>query len=260
MRGKEYEVKFIPLKDIWVDSTFNCRSIITPQSVESLADSIKDFGRLRCPVDLQPIKEIPNAPKNFKYRLICGFRRYMACSLLKWKTIPAYIYEGLTERQASMMNFTENLERKDLNILEEALHIDKLFPAYRTISSIAEELNRADSWVSVRRHLLTMPKFVQHAAGSGRLRQTDLQRVMKSNNPEELARQILRLRKHGIVPKQYGKWSKPKAEVKEMIAKLLKEGFSPHLLRLMGWSIGEVSTKDFEHSLTWLRDRKGWLK
>ena len=38
--------------------------------------------------------------------------------ILKWKTIPAGVRRNLTERQARILNFTENLERKDLNPLE----------------------------------------------------------------------------------------------------------------------------------------------
>jgi hypothetical protein len=64
-----------------------------------------------------------------KFGLVAGHRRYTAVTrYLKWTSHPASVRTGLTERQARMLNFTENLERKDLNMLEEARWIGSYFP------------------------------------------------------------------------------------------------------------------------------------
>lgn len=258
---KQYEVYQIPIFQIWIDDEFNCRQSISQESVESTAASIQQDGLL-FPVDVQPIEEVENAPPSYRYRLVCGFRRLTACKLLGWESIPARIREGLTERQASLLNLTENLERKDLNTLEEAIAIDKLFPPYRTLRSISKELNKSEKWVQVRRHLLLLSDWIQKAAASGRLTDRDLQTIQHAVDPDEKAKEILRAAKEGRKSKVLynGRHVRKKSEVKELIVQLLDEGFDPQLLRLLGWTIGEVDQKGLEEALTWLRNRKGWLK
>ena len=258
---EQYQVYQIPIFQIWTDENFNCRQAISRDSVESTADSIKQDGLL-FPVDVQPIEEVDGAPPGFRYRLVCGFRRLTACKVLEWESIPARVRKGLTERQASLLNLTENLERKDLNTLEEALAIDKLFPTYRTIRSIAKELNKPEKWVQVRRNLLLLSDWIQQAAASGRLTDRDLQAVQHAHDPDEKAREILRAAKKGCKTKVLynGRHVRKKSEVKTLIVSLLDEGFHPQLLRMLAWTIGEVDDDGLKDSLTWLRDRKGWLK
>jgi len=258
---RQYKVYQIPIFEIWVDDEFNCRQGITKESVETTAASIAQDGLL-FPVDVQPIEELADAPGGFKYRLVCGFRRLTAVKQLGWETIPARLREGLNERQASLLNLTENLERKDLNLLEEALALDKLFPTYRTIRSISKELNKPIKWVTVRRNLLLLTEWIQLAAASGRLTSRDLQLIQHAHDPDEKARQLLRAEKEGRKSQVLynGKHVRKKSEVKALIVQLLEEGFNPQLLRFIGWTIGEVDEKGLQEALTWLRNHKGWLK
>ena len=259
----QYEVHRVPTFHIWVDDDFNCRQGISKESVEELSQSIEQDGLL-FPVDVQPIKEIEGAPPGFRYRLVCGFRRLAACRLLGWDTIPARIRTGLTERQAALMNLTENLERKELNTLEEAITLDKLFPPYRTIRSIAQELKKSEKWVSVRRHLLLLSPWIQKAVASGRLTDRDLQSIIACPDPNHKAMQLLRASKDGGKSRIHynGKMKRVrnKSEVKELITQLLDEGFSPQLLRFLAWTIGEIDDEELQNALSWLRDRKSWLK
>ena len=113
---------------IYYDAAFNCRGEFTLQSVKELADSIVQAGRLICPVAVQPWTEEPG----FDYRLIVGHRRFRAVTeFLKWTEIPAYVCEGLSDHEARMLNLVENLQRKSLNILEEAHAIQNLYPEGR---------------------------------------------------------------------------------------------------------------------------------
>lgn len=260
LAGSEYDVFDIPIRQIWRDPEFNCRESVTKDSIVELAGTI-DLEGLLFPVVVQPSSEV-EVPAGFRYRLICGFRRTEACISLGWDTIPANIRYGLSERQAHMMNLQENLERKDLNILEEARAMDLLFPEYRTDQSISTELQRNIKWVSVRRKLLTLSEFVQKSVASGRLSARDLQAIIAHPQPDELARQLVhashKRRKSLII--QRGKQRKNKSEVQALITEMLAEGFHPNILRLLGWSIGEVDDEGLAVALSWLRDRKGWLK
>jgi ParB/RepB/Spo0J family partition protein len=260
--SSQYDVFQLPMFQIWVDDNFNCRESIPRESVESTAASIAQDGLL-FPVDVQPIDEVSGShPDGFRYRLVCGFRRMQACKLLGWESIPARVREGLTERQAALMNLTENLERKDLNTWEEAVAIDKLFPSYRTMRSIAKELNKSEKWVRVRRHLMLLSPWIQKAAASGRLTDRDLQTVIHAHDPDGKAREIMRAAKKGRKSQVLynGRHVRKKTEVKQLMTDLLAEGFNPQLLRLLGWTIGDVDDDGLKESLAWIRDRKGWLK
>lgn len=257
----DYDVYQVNLDKIWVDHGFNCRSNITPDSLAELMASIKQDDLL-FPIVIQPMQDVDPPNPNYEFRLVCGYRRYMAVKGLGWNTIPANIRVGLTDRQARLINFQENLERKDLNMLEEARTIDKLFPLYRSDALIAEELKRPVEWVKTRRRLLEMSSFVQESAAAGRLLQPDIARIYNSPDPERMAQEIVRARREGRI-RSFGKrqrFMRSKSEVQVLISRLLAEGFHPNLLKPLAWTIGQVDDRELEIAVSWLKDRKGWLK
>lgn len=261
LADKQYDNFEIPIHQIWVDTDNNCRNIFTEESVKELAGTITSEGLIN-PVIVHPIDECSNAPGGFKFRLICGHRRLAACKYLSWPTITSSLRIGLSVRQIQRLNLLDNLERVDLNLIEEAKSIDKLFGLHRTDQSIATELNKTLRWVKVRRQVLTLPEFVREAVASGRLSARDVIAILAHPKPAKIANDLIAASK---TKKKYhilyrGKQIKNKAEVKTLITKLLDEGFHPNILRLLGWAIGEIDDDALKESLNWLRDRKGWLK
>ena len=127
-RLQQYDAYALPLDRIYYDADFNCRGEFTLESVMDLAENIRLRGKgvelkgLDFPVVVQPITDMADKqPAACDYRLLAGHRRFQAIkTFLKWHCIPAMIHAGLSDREARMLNFCENLERKDLNILEEA--------------------------------------------------------------------------------------------------------------------------------------------
>ena len=112
-----------------------------------------------------------------EYRLIVGHRRFRAVTaFLKWTEIPAYICEGLSDHEARMLNLSENLQRKSLNILEEARAIQNLYPKGATsVREAARELKQSTRWVQLRVRLLRMPEAIQQKAAAGLLSQANLE-------------------------------------------------------------------------------------
>ena len=257
-----YDVFSVPIIHIWADHTFNCRNHVTRESVTELSEQIEADG-LQVPIILQPIEEVPNAPDGFKYRLVCGFRRYTALKMLGWTNIPSTIRTGLSERQIARLNFSENIDRKDLNLLEQAQVIDKLYKPYHTDLYIAKDLNKEVRWVKVRRNLLMMSDYAQKVAASGRISESDLRYLQKESNADVRIKALIDAKKDRKKRRQVlqgGKRSRTKSEVKEVINQLLKENFNPQLLRLLGWAIGEVDDEGLKDAIIWLRDKKSWLK
>ena len=179
---EQYQAYPIPAAAIYFDAAFNCRGEFTLQSVRELADSIAQAGRLICPVAVQPW----TATEGFAYRLIVGHRRFRAVTaFLKWTEIPAYICEGLSDHDARMLNVVENLQRKSLNILEEARAIQNLYPKGASVREAARELKQPTKWVHLRVRLLRMPEEVQQKAAAGLLSQTNLDKLLHLGSAKE---------------------------------------------------------------------------
>ena len=125
-RLSQYDAFALPLSRIYYDADFNCRARFTLQSVSDLAESIRlrgggiELKGLDCPVVVQPIADMAGRkPAGVDYRLIAGHRRFKAIEVfLKWSSIPAMIRAGLSDHEARMLNFVENLERKTSTFLK----------------------------------------------------------------------------------------------------------------------------------------------
>lgn len=244
----------VPVADIYVDSDFNCRGQFTLQSVKDLAESIGRVG-LISPVSLQPWDQ-----DGYTYRLIVGFRRFMAVTyFLKWTTIAANICLGLSDRDARILNFTENLERKDLNILEEALRLIGLYPIKTPIRQMAREVKKDTRWVYIRRWLAAAPEDIQQKAASGLLSQANLERLAGLKSLGEqlfVADQISEARRRGkgkFLPgldKRYKRRGvRSRAEINQLVERMLAAGLDGLPTRVAAWCAGYVSDEELAESV-----------
>lgn len=280
-RLEEYDVMPVACDRIYYDGSFNCRGEFTMQSCEALAESITQVGRLLCPVWLQPAVDVVGIPAGYDWRLIAGHRRYRAATVfLKWPIIPATIFRGLSERQARLLNFTENLERKDLNPLEEAMTIRSLYPnvtvegdtafdrprnsARVTVEQVAEELKRDKKWVNYRIRLLLVPEEVQQLVAARRVTLLDLEVVCSKETPADQikAAQAIAASKRGRGNKSVFVGEKltrsfrrrrNKNEINEKIAMMLNlELGEKHALalRMGAWCAGSISDDDFDADIS----------
>jgi ParB/RepB/Spo0J family partition protein len=239
-RITEFDTFAVPTADILCDDSFNCRGASTAQSVQDLAKSIEENG-LQIPVTVQPWEDPP-------YRLLAGHRRFKAVTvILKWSTIPATIRTDLTEHQARILNLTENLERRDLNMLEEAKALRNLYPEGISLRQAAEEVKRPTRWIQARFRLLDLPEEVQKWAAAGLLSAANIERLCELDDAKEqvrVARSIVRKREeHGkTCHLDFGAHSrKSRAEIAAMIRHLFHCGIDGLPTRLLAWCAGYVS-------------------
>jgi len=181
----DYEVAghvyVVPLHDIYVDPDFNCRGAFAPHEVHGLGQSISEEGQ-RAPIVVQPLDDVPGPEQplgDWTFRLIAGHRRYMAID--KWSTgttINCVVERGLTREQACTLNFSENLQRKDLNILEEARALHRTWPI-QSLGMISKLIGKPKKWIHARRMLLQLPDYVQTRAASNGISQYDILMLAK---------------------------------------------------------------------------------
>jgi ParB family chromosome partitioning protein len=146
-------------------------------AAKGLVDSVRALGVVE-PVILVPLAQRVNG---HRYRLLAGFRRYAASCEAGKETIPAVIREGLTEVQALELQLTENLQRLDMNPIEEA----RALALYKEASKLDAEgigrrLGRSAAWVRGRLAFLDLPEMVQDRIADGTLsgaHATELARV-----------------------------------------------------------------------------------
>lgn len=174
-----------PISEIYEDHTFNCRGRVSPLDVIPLQSNIKNVGLLS-PVVIQ------NLPSNLKaslpgkkYRLVAGYRRMAAIRGLGWTEVPAILRDEVDEDQIRAINLIENIERSDLNILQEAQAIEYYVKkAYRP-EKICELVNQSRTWLQVRLDLLALEPEIQAEAATGLLTQSQIKAIKNMGTKEE---------------------------------------------------------------------------
>jgi ParB family chromosome partitioning protein len=241
----DYVATMIPISEILVDPEFNCRGNFTAQSIKELADSISEIGRLICPVVVQPWDL-----DGFPYRLVAGFRRMKAATLfLKWTEILAHV-ANITDHEARILNLIENLERKNLNILEEARALQKIYPAGETQDNVKAELKKPKEWIRARFYLLTLPESMQQQAAAGLLTASDILSFVGKSTKEQLKLASL-IEEQRKTLKNYRKPGKVRCErptaetLRSVNGKLLKWGIDGLPTRAIAWAAGDISTESF---------------
>jgi len=246
------QVVDIPMEQIFSDSKFNIRGEIRMTDVVELARNINTHGLLQ-PITVQPYDKAPPAI----YRIVLGHRRFEAHRYLQRETVPAIIKHGLTDVQALALNFNENVNRKDLNILEEAYGVQRFLDTGETVETIAKLVNKGKRWVSIRKDLLKMPTPIQQDAAAGWLTQDQILDLTEIHDPDEqmkIVKAIKEAKGRGEqrLPKINKKKTNPtkrrirnRAEILDMIEHVIDEtGVTNPFTRAWAWANGDISDLD----------------
>lgn len=138
------------------------RKYFDKEALQQLADSIGEHGVI------QPL--IVRSMPSGNYRIIAGERRWRAAKMAGLSEIPVVIRDDLTDEQAMQIAMIENLQRENLNPIEEALGYKELLDKYDiTQDKLAKALGKARSTITNSLGLLTMPNAVQELLRSGKL-------------------------------------------------------------------------------------------
>ncbi len=130
-------------------------------AMEQLAASVKEHGLI------QPI--IVVSIGDDRYRIIAGERRWRACRMAGLEEIPVLVRE-YTDRQIAEISLIENLQREDLNPIEEALGYRNLIDQYgMTQEKISEAVSKSRSAVANTLRLLTLPEQLLDFIKTGEL-------------------------------------------------------------------------------------------
>jgi ParB family chromosome partitioning protein len=163
---------------------FQPRSDFDPAELESLAESIRVQGILQ-PILVRPH---PSAPERFQ--IVAGERRFRAAMQAGLNEIPA-IQRQMDDSDAAVVALVENLQRQDLNAIEEAEGYQRLLTDFGlTHEALGYAVSKSRSHIGNTVRLLRLPEPVLRDVRSGTLSSGHARALINAPNPEALAEQI----------------------------------------------------------------------
>tara|TARA_B100000929_G_scaffold168711_1_gene133605 strand:+ start:2424 stop:3293 length:870 start_codon:yes stop_codon:yes gene_type:complete len=169
---------------------FQPRRDFDQDALDSLADSIKTQGLV------QPILVRPVEDKN-SYEIVAGERRWRAAQIAGLHDIPVII-KDVSDNEAMCIALIENIQRQDLNPLEEAGALERLINEFEmTHDAVAETVGRSRPAVSNLLRLLELDNRVKKMVETGKLDMGHARALLSLSPPRQLEA-ALRIVKQGL--------------------------------------------------------------
>jgi len=161
------------------------RKRFAEDDLNDLASSVKEKGILQ-PILVRPVAGEANA-----YEIVAGERRWRAAQLAKLHDVPVIVRE-LSDGEALELAIVENVQRADLNAIEEAAGYHELIERFGyTQDKLAAEVGKSRPHVANTLRLLKLPETVQTMVREGRLTAGHARTLVGDPDPEARAREII---------------------------------------------------------------------
>lgn len=167
------KIFYVSVDDI-IPNRFQPRLAFDEKELNSLSESIKKYGVIQ-PIVLRKIGE--------KYEIIAGERRYKASLLAGLMKIPAIINQT-DDNTSAEIALLENLQRKNLTVIEESQSYKKLLDRGFTQDEIANKLGISQSSIANKLRLLNLPKEVQEALLYNKISERHARSLLSLNDKE----------------------------------------------------------------------------
>jgi ParB family chromosome partitioning protein len=162
---------------------FQPRKAFADEALAELAASIREKGVLT-PILVRPLG-------TDSYEIVAGERRWRAAQLAKLHDVPVVVRD-LADAEALEIAIIENIQRADLNALEEAAAYQELMDRFgRTQEQVAQDVGKSRSHVANSVRLLRLPEPVKQWLREGKLTAGHARTLLSAADPEAAAREIL---------------------------------------------------------------------
>lgn len=176
-------VKKLPVEFI-IANRANPRRTFNNEQLEELTNSIREKGVM------QPLLVRPSDDPNI-FEIIAGERRWRAAQKAGLHDVPV-IVRDVDDKEALELAIIENVQRADLNPLEEAMGYGQLIEQFDyTQQDLAQVIGKSRSHVANTLRLLRLPEDVREMVSSGTLTAGHARTLITSADPATLARQIV---------------------------------------------------------------------
>jgi ParB family transcriptional regulator, chromosome partitioning protein len=224
---KEEKVQEISIKEIR-PNPYQPRKVFQPEAIEELKLSIQEHGILQPIIVRKTIKG---------FEIVVGERRFRAAKEAKLETVPAVVRD-LNEQQMMELAVLENLQREDLNPIEEGIAYQTLIEKLKlTQEELAKRLGKSRPHLANHIRLLSLPPKIQQLISDGKISMGH-------------GRALLGLRKKDKVP--------------VLVDKILKDGMNVRQLEQLIQQMNEVvpreTKKDKATKDVFIRERETTLR
>jgi ParB family transcriptional regulator, chromosome partitioning protein len=161
------------------------RKRLASEDLQALANSIREKGMA------QPVLLRVRRGTVDQFDLIAGYRRWQAAMLANMNEIPAIVIDRIGDREAFEFALVENLQRRDLTVIEEAEALRLMIDGYgRTHEQVAALTGRSRSHISNILRILSLPQEVKEMIESGRISFGHARALLAARSPVQLAARI----------------------------------------------------------------------
>lgn len=155
------------------------------EALDALAASMREQGVL------QPLLVRPHPTKPGEYEIVAGERRWRAAQKAQLHEVPVLVRE-LDDRRTLEIGLVENVQREDLNAVEEAEAYRRLMEEFHhTQEALANSLGKSRSHIANTLRLLALPPAVLKLVEAGSLTAGHARALVTAANPQALAQQIV---------------------------------------------------------------------
>ncbi|MBQ8296594.1 MAG: ParB/RepB/Spo0J family partition protein [Ruminococcus sp.] len=184
------------------------RKSFSDEAIAALADSIREHGMLQ-PILVRPLS-------SGGYQIVAGERRWRAARMLGMDEVPVNIRE-LSDIETMQIALIENLQRENLNPIEEALGYRELIENYgMTQEKVAKMVGRSRSAVANAVRLLALPERVLKMVENGSLSAGHAKALLGFENEELLIATALRAADGGLTVRQVERAAQKSLETEEL--------------------------------------------
>jgi ParB family transcriptional regulator, chromosome partitioning protein len=224
---REEKVQEISIKELR-PNPYQPRKVFQPEAIEELKLSIQEHGILQPIIVRKTIKG---------FEIVVGERRFRAAKEAKLETVPAVVRE-LNEQQMMELAVLENLQREDLNPIEEGIAYQTLIEKLKlTQEELAKRLGKSRPHLANHIRLLSLPPKIQQLISDGKISMGH-------------GRALLGLRKKDKLP--------------ILVDKILKEGMNVRQLEQLIQQMNEVVPRETKKEKTtkdvFIRERETTLR
>lgn len=161
-----------------VPNPFQPRKVFEPEALKELADSIKEHGVIQPLV----VTRTPNG-----YELVVGERRFRASQLAGLEKVPAIVKEAMVDQTKLEVALIENIQRQELNPIEEAQAYDRLMKTFSlTQDQVAKKVGKSRPAIANTVRLLNLPAEIQRGVIEGKLSEGHARALLGLADPEKM--------------------------------------------------------------------------
>ena len=186
--------------DLIKPNPYQPRRKFRSEQLKDLSESIKVYGVLQPLLVTKVERDVPTG-RLVEYELIAGERRLRAAKMAKLPRIPAIVKHS-TNKQKLELSLIENIQRDDLNAVEEARAFKRLIDEFNIKQTdIAERVSKSPSYIANTLRILALPSQMQDALAEGKISEGHT-RPLLSLEGEVQKRLFAEIQKQGMTVRQ----------------------------------------------------------